>query len=226
MNDITNRTLDCIEIETGPNPRHAVIWMHGLGADGNDFAPIVPELQLNGIGPVRFVFPHAPVRPVTINNGMVMRAWYDIMGIDLVRREDETGLRASQAAIEALIARENERGIPSERIVLAGFSQGCAMALQTGLRHPSRLAGIIGLSGYLPLAAATPAERHSANIDTPIFLAHGTMDPVVVFERAQATLEALNAMGYKVRFKAYPMPHSVCLEEVLDISAFLREVLV
>ncbi len=225
MNDIASKALECIEIETGPNPRHAVIWLHGLGADGNDFAPIVPELQLGDLGPIRFVFPHAPMRPVTINNGMVMRAWYDIIGTDLVRREDEEGLRASQAAVETLIARENERGIPAERIVLAGFSQGCAMALQTGLRHPARLAGIVGLSGYLPLATMTAAERHSANDDTPIFLAHGTMDPVVVFERAQATLEALQSMGYDVRFKTYPMPHSVCLEEVRDIAGFLREII-
>lgn len=226
MNDIAHNALESIEIETGPQPRYAVIWLHGLGADGNDFAPIVPELQLGGLGPVRFVFPHAPTRPVTINNGMSMRAWYDIYVPDLVRREDETGLRASQQAVEALIARENERGIPTERIVLAGFSQGCAMALQTGLRHPARLAGIIGLSGYLPLAALATAERHEANNDTPIFLAHGTMDPVVVFERAQATLEALQSMGYDVRFKTYPMPHSVCLEEVHDIAAFLREIVV
>lgn len=225
MNDIASKALDCIEIETGPQPRYAVIWLHGLGADGNDFAPIVPELQLGDAGPVRFIFPHAPMRPVTINNGMTMRAWYDIAMADLVRREDETGLRASQLAVEALIARENQRGIPTERIVLAGFSQGCAMALQTGLRHPSKLAGIIGLSGYLPLAAQVPEERHSANHDTPIFLAHGTMDPVVVFERAQASLEALQAMGYDVRFKTYPMPHSVCLEEVHDIAGFLREIL-
>lgn len=220
-----NKLLDCVEIETGPEPRHAIIWLHGLGADGNDFAPVVPELQLDDVGPLRFVFPHAPVQPVTINNGMSMRSWYDIYVADLVRREDEAGLRASQTAVEALIARENSRGIPTERIVLAGFSQGCAMSLQTGLRYPERLAGIIGLSGYLPLAAAAEAERHEANKNTPIFLAHGTMDPVVQFERAQATLEALQTMGYDVRFKTYPMPHSVCLEEIQDIAAFLREVL-
>jgi phospholipase/carboxylesterase len=225
MNDTAGKTLDSIEIETGPSPSHAVIVLHGLGADGNDFAPIVPELELGDTGPVRFVFPHAPVMPVTINNGIAMRAWYDIYMADLVRREDEKGLRASQAMVEALIARENGRGIPSENIVLAGFSQGCAMALQTGLRHPRRLAGIVGLSGYLPLAATASSERHEANHRTPIFLAHGTMDPVVPFERAQATLEALQAMDYDVRFKTYPMPHSVCLEEVRDIGDFLREVL-
>ena len=225
MNNDLNALLDCIELETGPDPRRAVIWLHGLGADGNDFAPIVPELKLRDFEPIRFVFPHGPVRPVTINNGMAMRAWYDIYMPDLVRREDETGLRESQRMVEALIAREKERGIPAERIVLAGFSQGCAMALQTGLRHPEKLAGIVGLSGYLPLAAMAPGERHPANADTPIFLAHGTTDPVVTFERAEATLEALQKMNYEVRFKTYPMPHSVCLEEVQDIAAFLREVL-
>lgn len=226
MNDIASKVLDSIEIETGPSPRYAVIWLHGLGADGNDFAPIVPELGLGELGPIRFVFPHAPMQPVTINNGMVMRAWYDIIMTDLVRREDEKGLRESQLAVEALIARENARGIATERIVLAGFSQGCAMALQTGLRHPARLAGIIGLSGYLPLASMVPAERHPANTDTPIFLAHGSMDPVVPFERAQASLEALHTMGYPVEFKHYPMPHSVCLEEIQDIAAFLRKIIV
>lgn len=225
MTNTASPLLDCVEIETGPEPRYSIIWLHGLGADGNDFAPLVPELHLGDLGPIRFVFPHAPVQPVTINNGMAMRAWYDIYQPDLVRREDEAGLRASQQAVEALIARENDRGIPTERIVLAGFSQGCAMSLQTGLRHPEKLAGIIGLSGYLPLAAMAESERHPANQDTPVFLAHGTMDPVVVFERAQATLEALQKMGYDVRFKTYPMPHSVCLEEVQDISAFLKEVI-
>ena len=220
-----NELLESIEIETGPEPRYSVIWLHGLGADGNDFAPVVPELKLNDIGPLRFIFPHAPVQPVTINNGMSMRSWYDIYVADLVRHEDEAGLRASQRSVEALIARENSRGIPTERIVLAGFSQGCAMALQTGLRYPEKLAGIIGLSGYLPLAATAENERHTANQSTPIFLAHGTMDPVVQFERAQASLELLQKLGYDVRFKTYPMPHSVCLEEIQDIAAFLREIL-
>ncbi len=226
MNDTVNKLLESLELETGPHPRYSVIWLHGLGADGNDFAPIVPELQLGELGPIRFVFPHAPMRPVTINNGMTMRAWYDIYMADLVRREDAEGLRASEQAVRALIARENERGIPTERIILAGFSQGCAMSLQTGLRHPEKLAGIIGLSGYLPLASLAPSERHEANANTPIFLAHGTMDPVVAYERAQATLQALETMGYDVRFKSYPMPHSVCLEEVRDIADFLREIIV
>lgn len=217
--------LDCIEIETGPKPSRAVIWLHGLGADGNDFAPLVPELKLQDMPAIRFVFPHAPVRPVTINNGMVMRAWYDIFAPDLVRREDETGLRQSQQAVQALIARENARGIATDHIVLAGFSQGCAMTLQTGLRMDQKLAGLMGLSGYLPLAATAAAERHAANLDTPIFLAHGVMDPVVVLSRAEASRQALLDLGYSVTWKTYNMPHSVCLEEVQDIAAFVRKVL-
>lgn len=223
---MSSTLLECIEIETRPNPSHAVIWLHGLGADGNDFAPLVPELQLQNAPAIRFVFPHAPVQPVTINNGMAMRAWYDIFAPDLVRREDETGLRLSQSAVEALIERENQRGIPTENIVLAGFSQGCAMTLQTGLRLKQKLAGMVGLSGYLPLAGLTDTERHTANQDTPIFLAHGTMDPVVALPRAQATQQKLTELGYQVAWKTYPMQHSVCLEEVADISAFLRKVLV
>lgn len=217
--------LECIEIETGPNPSRAVIWLHGLGADGNDFAPLVPELRLHDMPSIRFVFPHAPVQPVTINNGMAMRAWYDIFAPDLVRREDDAGLRQSQQAVQALITRENERGITSDKIVLAGFSQGCAMTLQTGLRMDQKLAGLVGLSGYLPLAAMTAAERHAANQDTPIFLAHGVMDPVVVLSRAEASHQALLDMGYSVTWKTYNMPHSVCLEEIQDIAAFLRKVL-
>ncbi|TEA73512.1 alpha/beta hydrolase [Pollutimonas harenae] len=217
--------LECIEIETGTNPTRAVIWLHGLGADGNDFAPLVPELKLNDMPAIRFVFPHAPVRPVTINNGMSMRAWYDIFAPDLVRREDAPGLHASQKAVEALIARENQRGILSSNIVLAGFSQGCAMTLQTGLRHSQKLAGLIGLSGYLPLANTLAAERHAANQDTPIFLAHGVMDPVVVLPRAEATHQILLDMAYSVNWNTYNMPHSVCLEEIDDIAAFLRKTL-
>jgi len=163
--------LETIEIETAPSPQSAVIWMHGLGADGHDFAPIVRELDLSGCTGIRFVFPHAETMPVTINNGYVMRAWYDILGMDLVRREDAQGLRTSQQRIDDLIAREIARGIPAERIVLAGFSQGCAMALQTGLRYPQRLAGLMCLSGYLPLADTIADERHAANQDTAIFMA-------------------------------------------------------
>ncbi len=221
---MSNSQLECIEIETGPAPTHAVIWLHGLGADGHDFAPMVPELQLQGAPAIRFIFPHAPVMPVTINNGIAMRAWYDIYTPDLVRREDEPGLRASQAAVEALIVRENSRGIPCENIVLAGFSQGCAMTLQTGLRIDQKLAGMLCLSGYLPLATLTAAESSPANRDTPIFMAHGTMDPVVDISRAQESRAALQALGYSVEWKTYDMGHAVCLEEIVDIAAFLRKV--
>ena len=221
----TPTLLDCLETETGPQPQRSVIWLHGLGADANDFFPIVPELDLGGLPPVRFVFPNAPVRPVTINMGMPMRAWYDILGTDLIRREDEAGLRESQAAVEALIEREIARGTPAERIVLAGFSQGCAMTLQAGLRQPRRLAGLMGLSGYLPLAAVTEAERHPANQDTPIFLAHGTQDPVVILPRAEASRDLLVSLGYQVEWHTYPMPHSVHPAEIADIGRFLQQVL-
>lgn len=218
-------TLECIEIETGSNPQRAVIWLHGLGADGNDFAPVVPEFRLDNFPAIRFIFPHAPVQPVTINNGMAMRAWYDIFTPDLIRREDETGLRNSEAAIRALIAQENVRGIPSDQIVLAGFSQGCALTLQTGLRLDERLAGMICLSGYLPLLNKISTERHSANQNTPIFMAHGTMDPVVDIARGKASRDALTDLGYDITWKTYPMPHSVCLEEINDVATFLRQVL-
>ncbi|MNU38091.1 Carboxylesterase 2 [compost metagenome] len=218
--------LDCIEIETAPNPTHAVIWLHGLGADGNDFAPIVPELDLPAGMPVRFVFPNAPVQRVTINNGMAMRSWYDILVMDLVRVEDAKGIRASEAAVHKLIARENARGIPTSNIVLAGFSQGSAMTLHTGLRLPEKLAGMMALSGYLPLVDTAEAERNEANKATPIFMAHGQYDPVVSLARAEASLAELKRLGYDVRWRTYPMPHSVCAEEVADISAFLNEVLV
>ncbi|GIZ51555.1 alpha/beta hydrolase [Noviherbaspirillum aridicola] len=222
---MSNPLLDTIEKETGPNPTAAVIWLHGLGADGGDFVPIVPELDLTGCGPIRFVFPHAPTMPVTINNGYVMRAWYDIIGIDLGRREDEAGLRKSQALVEALIAKEKARGIPASRIVLAGFSQGCAMTLQTGLRHAEKLAGLLCLSGYLPIHASVEAERHSANHETPIFLAHGRSDPVVPVRLAEMSRDHLLSLGYQVEWHEYAMPHSVCPEEVADISRWLQRVL-
>ena len=213
-----------IEIETAPNPTATVILMHGLGADGNDFVPIAGELDLSAVGPVRFVFPNAPVIPVTINGGYEMPAWYDIAVADLVAREDEAGLRRSQASIEALIANEKARGIPAHRIVVAGFSQGCAMALMTGLRHGERLAGIVGLSGYLPIAATTAAERHGANHDTPVFLAHGRQDPVVPLARAEQSRDALVALGHPVEWHEYPMAHSVCMEEIADLNHFLLRV--
>jgi phospholipase/carboxylesterase len=197
-----------------------------LGADGHDFAPIVPELRLPASLSVRFVFPHATIQPVTINGGMAMRSWYDILTPALVKREDEQGIRVSERAIQALIARENARGIPTERIVLAGFSQGCAMTLHTGLRLPTKLAGLMGLSGYLPLIDLADSERHAANTDTPIFLAHGTHDPVVALERAEASRAKLVALGYPVQWHTYPMQHSVCPDEIHDISRFLQSVLI
>lgn len=215
--------LKTIEHETGAQPNASLIILHGLGASGHDFEPLVEELDLRPVGPVRFVLPHAPTRPVTINGGMVMPAWYDLMGFGAARIEDETGLRASQALVDALIAREVARGVPSERIVLAGFSQGCAMTLMTGLRYPQRLAGLVGLSGYLPLAARTAAERHESNARTPIFLAHGTADPVVPLPLAVASREALVGLGYAVEWHQYPMPHSVCAEELADLNRWLLQ---
>jgi phospholipase/carboxylesterase len=217
--------LDSIQIETAANPTTSVIWLHGLGADGSDFVPIVDELDLTRCPAIRFIFPHAPTIPVTINNGYVMRAWYDILGMDLVRREDEAGLRKSQQQVEQLIAQEKSRGIPAERIVLAGFSQGCAMTLQTGLRYPERLAGLLCLSGYLPIHATVPTERNSANHDTPIFMAHGRGDPVVPIDRAEKSRDFLQSLGYKVEWHEYAMGHSVCEEEIADISRWFRHVL-
>ncbi|WP_151634312.1 alpha/beta hydrolase [Noviherbaspirillum aerium] len=222
---MSDSLLETIEIETAPNPSVSVIWLHGLGADGNDFVPIVRELDLNGCPPIRFIFPHAPTMPVTVNNGYVMRAWYDILGLDLGQREDMAGLRKSQARVETLIAREKERGIPAHRIILAGFSQGCAMTLQTGLRHPEKLAGLLCLSGYLPLNQSVPAERNSANHDTPIFLVHGRNDPVIPIALAEKSRDILKSLGYNVEWHEYMMPHSICQEEVDDIGAWLRRIL-
>jgi phospholipase/carboxylesterase len=216
--------LDAIELETAPNPAAAVIWLHGLGADGNDFVPIVRELELPRTA-IRFVFPHAPLQPVTINNGMVMRAWYDIAGADLARREDERGVRASQALVEALIAREKARGAPARRIVLAGFSQGGAISLQAGLRHPERLAGIMALSAYVPIAESLAAEAHAANGDVPIFMAHGVYDPIVPITVARRSRELLERLGYGVEWHEYPMPHSVAPQELDDIGAWLARAL-
>ena len=217
--------LPRIERETAPNPRAAVIWLHGLGADGNDFANIVPELDLNGCPPIRFVFPHAPSIPITINGGYVMPGWYDITGIDLVSRQDAAGIQKSERAIAALIGHEMSRGIAPSHIVLAGFSQGCAMALHTGLRFGHTLAGIMALSGYLPLADRFAGERTAPNAKTPIFMAHGTQDPVVVIARGEDSRNALAALGHPVQWHTYPMQHSVHPKELADISAFLRQVL-
>jgi phospholipase/carboxylesterase len=217
--------LEAIEVETGAAPRAAVIWMHGLGADGHDFEAIVPELDLDGAPPIRFVFPHAPKRPVTINGGMVMRAWYDVMNQSGVRREDVAGVRASQRDIEALIAREKSRGLAASRIVLAGFSQGGAMTLQTGLRYPERLAGLAALSCFLPLGDTLAAEAAAANRDVPLFMAHGTGDPMIPIARGHDSRDRLLALGYRVDWREYPMPHSVSVEEIADLSAWFRGVL-
>jgi len=221
--------LDSIEIETGKSPAASVIWMHGLGADGNDFVPIVNELGLDSAPAVRFLFPHAPMQPVTINNGFVMRAWYDVTLGDLEghsRRADERGVRESQAQITALIEREEKRGVAAERIVLAGFSQGGAVALQTGLRFPRKLAGLMALSTYLPLAESLPGEAAPANRQTPIFMAHGLYDPVIPLMMGAGSMTVLTGLGYAVEWRQYPMPHSVCPDEVEDIGAWLRKVLI
>lgn len=220
--------LETIELETAANPSAAVIWMHGLGADGNDFVPIVNELDLSGAPAIRFVFPHAPMMPVTINNGYVMRAWYDVSFGDLegnTKRADEKGVRQSQAQIGDLIAREVARNIPCNKIVLAGFSQGGAIALQTGLRYPQPLAGVMALSCYLPCSNSFAAEASAANAQTPVMIAHGTEDPVVAYAMGKNTRDLLMKSGYEVEWHEYPMPHSVCLEEVRDIGAWLTRVL-
>jgi phospholipase/carboxylesterase len=213
--------LPHIELATGPEPRGTVIWMHGLGADGWDFVPIVRELDLPEDLALRFVFPHAPVRPVTINNGYEMRAWYDIAMADIGRLPDEAGIRQSQAQVEALLAREKSRGIPARDIVLAGFSQGGAIALHTGLRHTETLAGILALSTYLPLAETLDRESADANDRVPVFMAHGTQDPIVPLALAESSRDILASRGLVPEWHAYPMPHSVCAEEVGAISQWL-----
>lgn len=217
--------LETVEIESGRNPTGAVIWLHGLGADGHDFAPIVPQLVSPEERPLRFVFPHAPVRPVTINGGMAMRAWYDILGFDRGVPQDEAGIRASSAAVGELIRRENSRGVPTDRVVLGGFSQGGAISLFAGPRYPERLAGVLGLSCYMLMEDTLPAERTRVNYPTPFFLGHGTQDPVVDVRRGSEARQLLEAGGYPVEWRQYPMPHSVCPQEVLDIAAWLRKIL-
>ena len=217
--------LEALEIETAPDPDAAVVWMHGLGADGHDFEPIVPELRLPATTRIRFVFPHAPLRPVTVNQGHVMRAWYDIRALAGVRREDEAGVRQSARQIESLIARERQRGIPAERLVLAGFSQGGAMALHTGLRHAERLAGVMALSCYLPLASTLEAEAAPANRAVPIFWAHGVHDPMIPLALAEQSREQLAALGYPIEWHQYAMPHSVSAEEIAEIARWLGRVL-
>ena len=217
--------LEAVEIETGRNPTGTVLWLHGLGADGHDFAPIVPQLVESHERPLRFVFPHAPVRPVTINNGMSMRAWYDILGFGRGFPHDEVGIRASDGEVRELIQRENQRGIATNRIVLGGFSQGGAISLFSGPRYPEKLAGIMALSCYMLLEDLLPAERTRVNYQTPVFLAHGTQDPVVDFRRGTEAKQLLEAGGYPVEWHAYTMPHSVCPPEIADIATWLRKVL-
>ncbi len=216
--------LETLEVETSKPVTASVIWLHGLGADGHDFEPIVPELNLEGGPGIRFIFPHAPQQPVTINGNMVMRAWFDIKSLSR-SDEDEIGIRRSQALVEGLIKRENERGIPSSRIVLAGFSQGGAIALQCGLRYGESLAGLLCLSCYLPLATSLEMERTDANKSIPIFLAHGEYDPVLPLAFGEETLKILNQLGYEPQWRAYPMPHSVCPQEIEHIGLWLKKML-
>jgi phospholipase/carboxylesterase len=217
--------LESLEIETAPNPDAAVVWMHGLGADGHDFEPIVPELRLPATTRIRFVFPHAPLRPVTINQGHVMRAWYDVRALAGVRREDEAGVRQSARQIETLLARERQRGIAPRRIVIAGFSQGGAMALHVGLRYADRLAGILALSCYLPLSNTLPTEASPANRDVPIFWAHGLHDPMIPQAMAEQGRAQLAELGYQIDWHQYPIPHSVSAEEIADVARWLERVL-
>ena len=218
-------SLETIELHPAADAVASVIILHGLGADGTDFLSFGDQLDLSAIGPVRYVLPRAPVRPVTINNGYKMRAWYDILGTQIDKREDEAGLRASLRDVQALIDRERARGVPARRIVLGGFSQGCAMTLLAGLRYPERLGGLACMSGYLPLAASTAAERHDANALVPIFMAHGRRDAVIALDRASSSRDALAKLGYAVEWHEYPMEHSVCMEEVQALNAWLLKVL-
>lgn len=216
-------TTESVEIETGRSPTGSVIWLHGLGADGHDFEPVVPELRLPGSLPLRFVFPHAPVRPVTVNGGMQMRAWYDIVSLDSDGRADEAGIRASSALLDELVAREQSRGIDSGRIVLAGFSQGGAVVLHNALGNARALAGLIVLSSYIALPSAA-GEAFAGNPSVPAFMAHGTFDPMVPFAGGRASADALARLGYDVEWHDYPMAHGVCPQEIRDIGNFLLRV--
>jgi phospholipase/carboxylesterase len=213
--------LETVERCTAPNPAWSIVWLHGLGADGNDFAPIVPDLVRPGWPGIRFVFPHAPVRPVTLNAGMRMRAWYDIRDLELNTRADEAGVRESIAQVEDLVAREGERGIPAQRVFLAGFSQGGAIALAAALRREAALAGVVGLSTYLPLGNSTATEATPAGRRTPVFMAHGSQDPMVRPQWGEASRDALRGLGVPVEWRTYPMPHSVCAEEIRDLGDWL-----
>lgn len=216
--------LSAVEIETGSDPSNVVIWLHGLGADGNDFVPIINEMELSSKKGIRFIFPHAPMRPVTINNGYVMRAWYDIRGANINSLEDEAGIRDAQKAIDALIENEIGRGIVSKNIVLAGFSQGGAIALQAGLRQENQLAGIMALSCYLPLSTTLSNEAHLANAAIPIFMAHGTYDAVVPVSLAMTSRENLRLANYAPEWHEYPMEHTVCIEEINDMDRWLLRI--
>jgi phospholipase/carboxylesterase len=218
------KALETVTVETGPNPTFSIIWMHGLGADGHDFEPLVPELLEDGMPSLRFVFPHAPVRPVTINNGYQMRAWFDIIGIDRRSAEDFEGIAATAAAIDGLIKQENERGVATDRIAIAGFSQGGAMALHIATRHSEKFAGVVALSCYLPLSKALATTRSAANQSTPVFMAHGIQDPVVPYELGDESRQLLVAAGYPVEWHSYPMPHALCEPEVTDLRAWLKRV--
>jgi phospholipase/carboxylesterase len=213
--------LETIIIETSQPIQQSVIWLHGLGADGHDFAPIVPELNIPN---TRFIFPHAPHQPITMNNGYEMRAWYDLYGLTLQTKQDEAGMRAMQQEIELLIEAEQAQGIPADKIVLAGFSQGGAMAFFTGLRYPKKLAGILALSTYVSLKEKLADEAHQANKDTPIFMAHGSFDSIITLDTCLVSRHLLEDLDYQVEWHEYPMPHSVCSEEIEDIARFLKQV--
>jgi phospholipase/carboxylesterase len=216
--------LSCVEINPDRPARASVIWLHGLGADGHDFEPIVRELGLGPASAIRFVFPHAPTRPVTINQGYVMRAWYDVARMDLSQEEDEASIRSSEGLVRELVQRETQRGIPIDRIMLAGFSQGGAVAIHTGLRYPERLAGILVLSAYVPLASMLASEAYPANADVPIMMAHGSWDNVIPIRLAQTSRDLLTRLGYRVRWHTYTMEHGLCAQEVADISEWMKEV--
>lgn len=219
---MTDKLLPAVVIEPEQAATASVIWLHGLGADGHDFESIVPELGLDG-APVRFIFPHAPERAVTVNMGYVMRAWYDITSPDLSQGQDEAGTRESESLLHTWIEHELKEGIPAERIILAGFSQGGAIVLHTGLRYPQRLGGIMALSTYLPLADTVADEKHAVNADVPIFMAHGSDDPIIPLAFAEQSRDQLTELGHQVEWHRYPMPHSVCMEEIKAIAGWLRE---
>lgn len=215
--------LETVEHETGPNPQWSVLWLHGLGADGNDFAPIVPELVRPEWPALRFVFPHAPVRAVTLNAGVRMRAWYDIRDLDLAQRADESGVNESIAQVEALVAREAARGVPAHRLILAGFSQGGAITLAAGLLRATPFAGLVALSTYLPMHDRAAQRLANGANAQPVFMGHGTLDPVVPYAAGEASAQVLRSLGFRIDWHRYAMPHSVCLEEIRDLGDWLSQ---